>query len=83
MVENFDDVGFEPPIKLGHNEKQPELQDGQPALGYISKIYKVGSKLVADFKELPQKVYDAIKRGNYKEFQVKYIGTQSQRLNFQ
>ena len=66
MVENFDDVGFEPPIKLGHNEKQPELQDGQPALGYISKIYKVGSKLVADFKELPQKVYDAIKRGNYK-----------------
>ena len=66
MVENFDDVGFEPPIKLGHNEKQPELQDGQPALGYISKIYKVGSKLVADFKELPKKVYDAIKRGNYK-----------------
>ena len=66
MVENFDDVGFEPPIKLGHNEEQPELQDGQPALGYISKIYKVGSKLVADFKELPQKVYDAIKRGNYK-----------------
>ena len=66
MVENFDDVGFEPPIKLGHNEEQPELQDGQPALGYISKIYRVGSKLVADFKELPQKVYDAIKRGNYK-----------------
>ena len=66
MVENFDEVGFEPPIKLGHNEEQSELQDGQPALGYISKIYKVGSKLVADFKELPKKVYDAIKRGNYK-----------------
>jgi hypothetical protein len=59
-------VGFEPPVKLGHNEEQSELQDGQPALGYISKIYKVGSKLVADFKELPKKVYDAIKRGNYK-----------------
>ena len=66
MIENFDDVGFEPPIKLGHNEEQSELQDGQPALGYISKIYKVGSKLVADFKELPKKVFDAIKRGNYK-----------------
>ena len=66
MIENFDDVGFEPPVKLGHNEEQSELQDGQPALGYISKIYKVGSKLVADFKELPKKVYDAIKRGNYK-----------------
>jgi acylphosphatase len=66
MIENFDDVGFEPPVKLGHNEEQSELRDGQPALGYISKIYKVGSKLVADFKELPKKVYDAIKRGNYK-----------------
>ena len=66
MIKNFDDVGFEPPVKLGHNEEQSELQDGQPALGYISKIYKVGSKLVADFKELPKKVFDAIKRGNYK-----------------
>lgn len=66
MIKNFDEVGFEPPVKLGHNEEQSELQDGQPALGYISKIYKVGSKLVADFKELPKKVYEAVKRGNYK-----------------
>ena len=66
MVSNFDDVGFEPPVKIGHNEEQPELKDGQPALGYVDKIYTVGSKLLADFKELPKKVYEAIKRGNYK-----------------
>jgi len=66
MVSNFDDVGFEPPVKLGHNEEQPELKDGQPALGYVEKIYTVGSKLLANFKELPKKVYEAIKRGNYK-----------------
>ena len=66
MVSNFDNVGFEPPVKIGHNEEQPELKDGQPALGYVDKIYTVGSKLLADFKELPQKVYEAIKRGNYK-----------------
>ena len=66
MIENFDEVGFEPPVKLGHNDEQTELKDGQPALGYIDKIYKVGTKLVADFKELPKKVYEAIKRGNYK-----------------
>ena len=66
MIENFDEVGFEPPLKLGHNDEQTELKDGQPALGYIDKIYKVGTKLVADFKELPKKVYEAIKRGNYK-----------------
>ena len=66
MIKNFDEVGFEPPVKLGHNDEQTELKDGQPALGYIDKIYKVGTKLVADFKELPKKVYEAIKRGNYK-----------------
>ena len=66
MIKNFDEVGFEPPVKLGHNDEQTELKDGQPALGYIDKIYKVETKLVADFKELPKKVYEAIKRGNYK-----------------
>jgi hypothetical protein len=66
MVENFDQVGFEPPVKIGHNEEQSELRDGQPALGYIDKIYLAGNKLLANFKELPKRVYEAIKRGNYK-----------------
>tara|TARA_R100000805_G_C3619827_1_gene123159 strand:+ start:875 stop:2617 length:1743 start_codon:yes stop_codon:yes gene_type:complete len=66
MVNNFSKTGFEPPIKLGHNEEQPEMKDGEPALGYIDKIYMVGTKLLADFKEIPQVLYDAMKRGNYK-----------------
>jgi hypothetical protein len=66
MVSNFGKTGFQPPIKLGHNEEQPEMGDGEPSLGYVDKIYKTGSKLLADFKELPLKVYEAIKRGNYK-----------------
>jgi hypothetical protein len=57
---------FEPPVKIGHNEEQSELRDGQPALGYIDKIYLAGNKLLANFKELPKRVYEAIKRGNYK-----------------
>ena len=66
MVENFDETGFQPPLKLGHNEEQSELKDGAPALGYVNKIYIEGSKLLADFVNLPKKVYEAIKRGNYK-----------------
>lgn len=66
MVKNFDETGFQPPLKLGHNEEQPEMKDGEPALGYVDKIYTTGNKLLADFKELPKKVYEAIKRGNYK-----------------
>tara|TARA_Y100001937_G_C7126218_1_gene335063 strand:+ start:272 stop:1759 length:1488 start_codon:yes stop_codon:yes gene_type:complete len=66
MITNFDKTGFEPPLKLGHNEEQPEMKDGEPALGYVDKIYMNGNKLLADFKELPKKVYEAMKRGNYK-----------------
>jgi len=66
MVSNFNKTGFQPPIKLGHNDEQPEMKDGEPALGYVSKIYMEGKKLLADFIELPQKIYEAIKRGNYK-----------------
>jgi len=66
MVSNFEKTGFQPPLKLGHNEEQPEMKDGEPALGYVDKIYKNGNKLLADFKELPKKVYEAMKRGNYK-----------------
>jgi hypothetical protein len=66
MVSNFGKTGFVPPVKLGHNEEQPEMKDGEPSLGYVDKIYTEGSKLLANFKELPKKVYEAIKRGNYK-----------------
>jgi len=64
MCAAFGDVGFKPPLKLGHEEGS---KDGQPAIGWVDKIYRVGNKLLADFKELPMKVYDAIKRGNYKQ----------------
>lgn len=66
MVENFDQTGFQPPLKLGHNEEQPEMLDGEPALGFVDRIYTEGTKLLADFSSLPKKVYEAIKRGNYK-----------------
>lgn len=61
IVSAFPEVGFEPPLKLGHHE-----QDGEPAIGWVDKVYVEGEKLIADFKDIPQKVYDALKRKNYK-----------------
>lgn len=68
MVKAFEHVGWQPPLKLGHNSEQEKglYKDGQPALGWINRVYRQGEKLLADFKDLPQKVYEAIKRGNYK-----------------
>lgn len=55
MVAAFDEVGFRPPIKLGHKE-----ESGDPAYGWVKAIRKQGDTLVADFSDLPQKVYEAI-----------------------
>jgi len=69
MVEAFDEVGFQPPLKLGHNSEQEEkiMRDGQPALGWVERIYRAGDKLVADFKELPEAVFNALKEKRYKQ----------------
>lgn len=68
MIAAFDTVGFEPPLKLGHNSEQEKdlMKDGHPAFGWVGRVYREGTKLLADFKELPQKLYEALKRGNYK-----------------
>lgn len=68
IVAAFEHTGWEPPLKLGHNGEQEKalMQDGQPALGWVGRVYKQGGKLLADFKEVPSKLYEAMKRGNYK-----------------
>lgn len=53
------------PLKLGHNDKQ-DVTDGQPALGWVSRVWREGEKLLADFTDLPSVVYNAISSGLYK-----------------
>jgi hypothetical protein len=69
MVKAFDETGktYRPALKLGHDDQQSLLQrDGLPAAGWISAVYRKGQKLLADFAEIPQKVYDLLKIGAYK-----------------
>lgn len=56
IVESFEQVGFRPPIKLGHKENS-----GDPAYGWIKSIRREGKKLIADFMDLPEKLFNAIK----------------------
>lgn len=61
MVRAFDDnkVGARPHLKLGHDDKQELIQrDGMPAAGWIEKLYVVGDKLVADFSDIPKKIFE-------------------------
>jgi hypothetical protein len=69
MVEAFNENAktMRPYLKLGHTEKQTLLQkDGLPAAGWIGKLYRKGEKLVADFIDIPEKIYQLLKRGAYR-----------------
>lgn len=70
MVRAFNETskGLPPPLKLGHDDNQNILQnDGYPAAGWIGRLYRSGQKLLADFIDIPEKIYELLKRGAYKK----------------
>lgn len=68
----FFDLAGRVPLKFGHNDEQP-LTDGQPALGWVTRVWREGSKLLADFSSVPSVVYDVIKAGLYKFVSVELL----------
>lgn len=54
-------LDFKPPIKQGHRKDTP----GEPALGYVENVRRVGTKLLADFVDMPDIVMDALRRKSY------------------
>lgn len=60
------------PIKFGHNESQ-DITDGQPALGWIGRVYVENDRLKADFTDMPTAVYELIQTGAYKFLSVELL----------
>lgn len=60
MVSAFSEVGFKPPIKLGHAEKS-----GDPAYGWVTRIYREGEVLLADFSDIADNIFELIKKKAY------------------
>ena len=60
------------PLKLGHNEEQP-VTDGQPALGWVSRVYRRGKKLLADFVDVPSVVVQAISKRLYRKVSIELL----------
>lgn len=60
IVEAFNALDYRPALKLGHSS-----DPGHPAYGYVANLRRVGSKLIADFVDLTDKVYDAIRGKHY------------------
>ncbi len=68
MVENFAKVqhGIKPPVKLGHEDRQILAQkDGQPAIGWVQGLKRVGSKLVATIADMPDLLRDLLQKRRY------------------
>lgn len=70
MVEAFEQhkEHVRPYLKLGHDDKQKLAQkDGLPAVGWIERVYMKGEKLVADFTDIPKKIFDLIQAKAYRK----------------
>lgn len=60
------------PLKFGHNDAQP-ITDGQPALGWVEQVRRVGAKILADFTDVPTIVFEAIRKGLYKQVSIELL----------
>ena len=62
MVENFNKLKetVKPPVKLGHKE------EGQPSIGWVKALKRVGDKLIGTLTQVPDLVMKAIQSGRYK-----------------
>jgi hypothetical protein len=59
---------LKPPLKLGHDEEQTLLgqRDGDPALGWVERVWVRGDTLLARFAAVPRVVLEAIRAGRYR-----------------
>ncbi len=60
MVRASREVPFRVPLKLGHT-----TDPAAPAVGWLANLRRVGGSLFADFVDLAQATYDAIRRRAY------------------
>lgn len=71
MVNSFNELGtkegFRPVLKLGHEDAQKYFgqRKGAPNLGFVEKIWKEGSKILANFSNVPDALVELIKQRRY------------------
>lgn len=76
MVRSFYELsqqsGFQPHIKLGHEEAQRFFgqREGFPSLGYVERIWRDGDIVCADFGNVPEPVLDMVAQRRYSQVSV-------------
>lgn len=70
LVESFEKTKSKLPpyLKIGHDPEQKLVQkDGMPAIGWVKNLYVLGDKLIADFCNIPKKIYELIQARSYRK----------------
>ena len=80
MVNSFNELttqvpGFKPFLKLGHTEMQKFFggESGAPSLGFISKVWVEGKKVLANFSNVPDALVDLISQGRYNAVSIEFL----------
>src|SRR5690242_4388571 len=80
MVSAFTDLQgtniVKPHLKLGHSEAQKWFGNtkGVPTLGWVDKIWRQGTKLFANIRDVPTALLDMIRAGRYHNVSVEAYG---------
>lgn len=71
IVKNFETLApyHKVPLKFGHNEEQ-KITDGQPALGWVTRVWRTGDKLMARFENVPTLIKQAFEAKLYRHVSV-------------
>lgn len=73
MVETFKKTSgtVRPYLKLGHDDNQSLLKsEGLPAAGWVRNLYRSGDKLIADFSDIPKKIFELIENKSYRKVSI-------------
>lgn len=80
MVNSFNELttkvtGFRPFLKLGHTEMQRFFggESGAPSLGFVSKIWVEGQKVLANFSNVPDALVDLMSKGRYNSVSIEFL----------
>jgi hypothetical protein len=79
MVANFELLSdaHKVPLKLGHDKPTKEQlagsPDGQPALGWVQNLRRIGTDLVADFINVPKVMKEAIGKKLYRTLSIELL----------
>ena len=65
LVQASKELDYEPAVKLGHKD-----DDAAPAYGYVRNLRRMGEKLIADFFDLPEELYQKIMGKQYNRVSI-------------